>query len=571
MDVWRGIRFLTPYLLKYKKLFIVIFVAMTLVAATSALTAYIFKHILNDIFIAKDELMLAVLPLIVIALFMTRGISRFISSYLTSKIGVSVANELRDTVFSHLGKAEFSSVRNITTGDINAILIQTVLNIQNTVAKTIPQLIISSLTILALIIVIVYADWRLSIFAVAVGALMIIPVRLLGKGVKRHTDSSEDMVSQMSNRINETFNNFDLVKVYNREDHERLLFSNFLQRYKNYQIKLAKYQLLASPFMEFFIAVSIAIVIYAGGHFVIDGSMSAGDFFAFMVALMMLYAPIKNLTQNYMALFALNGYVERIEKVLDLPLESSRGKSEELDRIDNIVFDEVNYSIDDTQILSDISFEIEDGDRVAIVGKSGAGKSSIISLLFGFGKYSKGVIRINGIDQNEYSLHAIRQQISYVNQNAGVFNISLQDNILYGETMDTKRYKEAVHRAECGFIYDSIGGDQELAGEFGNSLSGGQRQRIALARAIYKNGSLFILDEATSALDTNTESMIQESLEQVMSEKTSIVIAHRLTTIATCNKVLVLEQGRVVAYGRYDEVSRSEAFRRNFGMASIDD
>jgi ABC-type multidrug transport system fused ATPase/permease subunit len=219
--------------------------------------------------------------------------------------------------------------------------------------------------------------------------------------------------------------------------------------------------------------------------------------------------------------------------------------------------------------LKDISFEIEEGDRIAIVGKSGAGKSSLISLLFGLGHVSSGEIRINTKPLEQYSRDAFRQQISYVNQNAGIFNLTIKENILYGSTWDAQRYAMAKREAACDFIDALPEKDESYAGEFGNRLSGGQRQRIALARAIYRQGSLFVLDEATSALDANTESLIQESLEQVMQARTSMIIAHRLSTIEKCNKVIVLEAGRVLAYGQYDEVSQSEAFRRNFMMEGI--
>jgi subfamily B ATP-binding cassette protein MsbA len=302
---------------------------------------------------------------------------------------------------------------------------------------------------------------------------------------------------------------------------------------------------------------------------VIDGSMTAGDFFAFMVALMMLYAPIKNLTQNYVVLYMLNGYVERVEQVLQLPLEQSPQHGSTINQIEKITFEGVSYQIGDTEILHDISLEIEAGDSVAIVGKSGAGKSSLISLLFGLGKASSGRIAINDKALEDYAPAQWRKEISYVNQNAGIFNATIRENILYGENYDKHRYQEAVAEAQCDFITQMPKQDQEIAGIFGNRLSGGQRQRIALARAIYRQGSLFVLDEATSALDANTESLIRQSLEKVIQSRTSIIIAHRLSTIEKCNKVIVLEAGNIVAKGSYAVVSQDEAFRRNFMVDGI--
>jgi len=232
--------------------------------------------------------------------------------------------------------------------------------------------------------------------------------------------------------------------------------------------------------------------------------------------------------------------------------------------VTTIEFKGIAYAIGESDILRDISFDIQEGDRVAIVGKSGAGKSSIIAMLFGLAEATKGSIYINKSPLDSYAAQAFRKQISYVNQGAGIFNASIQENILYGEALDEERYEKAKLDAQCAFIEQMPLKDQELTGEFGNKLSGGQRQRIALARAIYRNGSLFVLDEATSALDANTESLIQKSLEKIMRERTSIIIAHRLDTIQMCNKVMVLESGQIVVYGTYDEVSQSDVFRKNF-------
>jgi len=562
-----GVKFLLPYLKEHQRGAITIAISMILVAVTSALSAYMFKYILNDIFIAKDEWMLMILPIVVVVLFLTRGISRFTSSYMTSKVGVSVANRLRSDMFGRLIDAHYGYRGLLTTGDTNSIVIQTALNIQNIISKSIPQLIISLLTVVSLIILILYTDVRLALYAVSIGMLMILPVKLLSKGVKRYASYSEDTISNLSNSLNEALTNLELIKVYSREREMKSLFDSSLDSYRGHQLKLAKYQLLSSPFMEFFVASAISIVIYVGGGFVIDGSMSAGDFFAFMVALMMLYAPIKNLTQNYSTLFALNSYIQRVEQILDIPLENADG-GDSIVEIDSISFDRVSYKIGDTDILQDITMDIKKGDRVAIVGRSGAGKSSLISLLCGLAEPTGGEIVINSKAMEQISIDSIRQSISYVNQSAGVFNSSIRENIIYGREMDEVRYSRVVVDARCDFIDSLDGGDSYIVGEGGSRLSGGQRQRVAMARAMYRDGSLFILDEATSGLDTNTEVKIQQALERILSEHTSIIIAHRLSTIQQCNRVVVLESGRIVAYGSYDEVSSTEEFRTNFGMKS---
>lgn len=568
--MWDGLRFLMPYLRVHRTQYLLIFLAMFLVAVTGALSAYIFKHILNDIFIAKDEKMLLIIPMVVVLIFLVRGIARFASSYLSSRIGIRVANGLRSRLYAHLLRAEYVEVQRFTTGDLNALMVQTLLNIQNAISKTIPQMLISLMTIVALVVVILYSDWRLALYAIAVGLLIIIPVSILGKGVKRHTADSEIRIREISNQINEDMHGLDLIKVYGAEAYKIGSFSRSTDAYENHQIEMFRYQLLTSPFMEFFLALAIALVIYLGGGFVIEGSMTAGDFFAFMVALMMLYAPIKNLTQNSMALYALKGYTERVEQILSLPLEAADKRSHRTDTLYPVVFAHMHYQIEKKEILKDITLEIAEGDRIAIVGKSGAGKSTLIALLFGLGGTYTGRITVGGAALSGLNFSFLRQKIAYVNQQAAVFNSTIRENILYGLPMERERYKSALAQAQCGFIETLPDGDEGVAGEFGSRLSGGQRQRIALARAIYRGGELFVLDEATSALDSHTEEKIQQSIEVIMKKTTSIIIAHRLTTIERCNKVVVMEEGRIVEQGSYEEVSQTEAFRKNFGVEGGD-
>ncbi len=510
--------------------------------------------------------MLLIIPAVVVLIFLVRGIARFASSYLSSKIGIRVANGLRSKLYAHLLRAEYAEVQRFTTGDLNALMVQTLLNIQNAISKTIPQMLISLMTIVALVVVILYSDWRLALYAIAVGLLIVIPVSILGKGVKRHTADSEIRIREISNQINEDMHGLDLIKVYGAEAYKIESFSRSTAAYENHQTEMFRYQLLTSPFMEFFLALAIALVIYLGGGFVIEGSMTTGDFFAFMVALMMLYAPIKNLTQNSMALYALKGYTERVEQILSLPLEAADKRSHRTDTLYPVVFEHMHYQIEEKEILKDITLEIAEGDRIAIVGKSGAGKSTLIALLFGLGGTYTGRITVGGVELSGLNFSSLRLKIAYVNQQAAVFNSTIRENILYGLPMERERYESALAQAQCGFIGTLPEGDEDMAGEFGSRLSGGQRQRIALARAIYRGGELFVLDEATSALDSHTEEKIQRSIETIMNKTTSIIIAHRLTTIERCNKVIVMEEGRIVEQGSYEEVSRSEAFRKNFGV-----
>ncbi len=535
------------------------------VAISSALTAYIMKPILNNLFIEKSESMLYLIPIFIIALFLARGVFRFLSAYLSERIAIDITQNIRAKLYSRVLNSRIDAIEHKTLGDINTRIIETVLNLHQIIAKTIPSYLISLFTIFALLGTIIYLNWRLSLFAIVFAVIVIFPVKILGKRVKRHVHRAEGHVSELNERINETFNHIDIVKVYNQTKREEKRFLGYLEDYKRALLKLVKYQELTSPLMEFFVSLSVASVVFFGGYEVIHNRMSVGDFFAFLTALMMLYAPIKVTTRNSLMLNMLDSYIERVENILHLRQEDS-SKADITEPIREIAFRDVDLTIGTKPILRQLNFAIEQGKTVAIVGKTGAGKSSLLSLLFGFRSPTNGVIEINTKPLESYTINSIREQISYVNQASGIFNVSVKENILYGLEYDEERYKKAVTTAHCEFIETLPQKDDFIVGENGKRLSGGQRQRVALARALYKDAPIFVLDEATSALDNNTEAMIQESIASIMKNKTVLIIAHRLKSIEQADSVIVLENGAIAAMGSYEEVSKTAAFRKNFAL-----
>ncbi len=534
------------------------------VAITSALTAYIMKPLLNNLFIKKDINMLYLIPLLIIIIFFARGIFRFFSAYLSEKIGVEITQDIRKMLYSKVLNSKMDSIESKTLGEINTKIIETVLNLHNIIAKSIPSYLISIMTIISLVGVILYLNWRLSLFAILFALIVIIPIKILGKRVKKHVHSAEGFVTELNERINETFNHLDIVKVYNQTAKEESKFKKYLKEYKNALLKLVKYQELTSPIMEFFVSLSVASVVFFGGYEVINNKMSVGDFFAFLTALMMLYAPIKVVTRNSLIFNMLDSYIARVESILNLTQEDDT--KEKIDNINTITFKECSLKIGNKEILKDLNFKIDKNDTIAIVGKTGAGKSSILTLLFGFREPSSGDILVNNKSIKDINLKSLREQISYVNQASGIFNMSIKENIIYGEEFNEDRYKLAIKNSHCEFIENLKDKDNFIVGENGKRLSGGQRQRVAIARALYKDAPLFILDEATSALDANTEALIQDSLATIMKQKTTLIIAHRLQTIQQATKVIVLDGGKIVAMGSYDEVSKTKEFKKNFAL-----
>jgi len=565
-EKWYGVKFLIPYLKPYKVKIIFIFLAMVGVAVTSALSAYMMKPILNNIFVAKDEYMLKVIPFLIILLFVTRGAFRFLSTYLADTVGVAVTKQIREEMFAKAIEADYATISKMTVGDINAHIIQTVLNLRNIIVKTIPKFLVNAMTIVAIVGMTIYLNWKLSLIAVVFASVIVYPVKYLGKKVKSHVSSAEKMISGLTDRVNETFNHLDLVRLYDSTELEKEDFKKVLSNYQRFQLKLAKYQEATSPIMEFFVSLAIASVVFLGGLLVFEDEMTVGDFFAFLTALLMIYGPMKIVTKNVLVLNILDTYIKRIEKILNLKQETISNEIVLDKEIETIEFKNVSLSIGKKKILQDLNFTINKGDIVAFVGKTGAGKSSMLSLMFGFRNPTKGEVLINGIDVSKIDKVSLRKQFSYVNQSAGIFNTTVRDNVTYGLKYQKEKFEKAIELAHCEFIDELPKKEQTNVGENGKKLSGGQRQRLALARAIYKDGDVFILDEATSALDANTEQMIQNSLESIMEEKTTILIAHRLHTIQNASKVMVLKDGKIVEYGDYESVAKSDAFKENFAI-----
>jgi subfamily B ATP-binding cassette protein MsbA len=562
---WYGVKFLLPLLALHKKRIALTFFSMIIVASSAAVLAYSMKPILDNIFLAKDRDFLLIIPLGVILLFSIRGLFRYLSMYLATYIGVTITTNLRQQMFDCAINAEYSAIEDKTIGDLNSHIIQTVLRIRNIISKDIPGFIVSSLTIVALVTLILYLNWKLSIISILFGSLIYFPIKVLGKKVKSHTLNSEKMISELSDRIGESFNNIDLVKMYNNTNYESHLFRGALKKYQNFQLKLARYQESSSPIMEVFTSLAAASVIFWGGLLVIENDMTPGEFFAFLTAVMMLYAPIKIITRTSLTLNILDTHIFRIQNILKLKQES-QGLIHINNPIDVIEFINVSLKIGKKTILHNINFKFHKGDSIALVGKTGSGKSSIISLMFGFKKASSGIIKINNIDINKIDLNSLRGHFSYVNQSSGAFNNNIQENILYGKSLNLEFLDYCIKNSHCDFINEHPQGLNYKIGERGKKISGGQRQRLAIARALYKNSDIFIFDEATSALDAKTDSEIQDSLNLLASQKTSILISHKLNTIEKCSYVYILSKGTISTSGHIKDVSLTSEFKENFNL-----
>ncbi|MEN8726880.1 MAG: ABC transporter ATP-binding protein [Sulfurovum sp.] len=541
-----------PYLVGYKRQFFFAVLGMIAVAVGTAATAHLIKPVLDDVFINKDVEMLTLMPFLLVGVFMLQGIGKYVQTYYTSYIGQDVVRKLRDNLVSHLTHLDMTFFKNMHTGEILSRVTNDISRIQAVVAQIIPDLIREGLTIVALTGYVIYQSPKLAFYFLIIMPIAVFPLSKLAKKMRKYSKLSQESTADMTSRLGEILSNIEVIKSHSSQAYEHERFSTENQNVFKFIMKQIKTNALTSPVMEILGSVAIGGVIYVGGKEVIDGHMTVGAFFAFATALFMLYNPIKRISTLYnQAQDAITANT-RMQELLNTKAYIKPGGSELIDDIEMISFDNVSLSYDDTPALKNISLEANKGDSIALVGDSGAGKSSLVNLLVRFYDPSSGTILINNKENKEFTLTSLHKKIAYVTQRIYIFNDTIAANVAYGEEIDEKRVVEALEKAYAmEFISKLDDGIYTLLSESGDNLSGGQRQRIALARALYKNPDILILDEATSALDNKSEALIQKALQELKSEMITFTVAHRLSTIEDADTILVFQEGEIICRGSH--------------------
>jgi len=541
-----------PYLVGYKKQFFFAVLGMIAVAVGTTGSAYLIKPVLDDVFINKDMAMLTLMPFLLVGVFMLQGIGKYVQTYFTSYIGQDVVRKLRDNLVSHLTHLDMTFFKNMHTGEILSRVTNDITRIQAVVAQIIPDLIREGLTIFALTGYVIYQSPKLAFYFLVIMPLAVFPLSKLAKRMRKYSKLSQESTADMTSRLGEILSNIEVIKSHSSQAYEHKRFAAENQNVFRFIMKQIKTNALTSPVMEILGSVAIGGVIYIGGKEVIDGHMTVGAFFSFATALFMLYNPIKRISTLYnQAQDALTAN-RRMQELLDTKATITSGKSELVDNVQNISFDNVSLHYNDTPALKGITLEAKKGESIALVGDSGAGKSSLVNLLVRFYDPSAGSISFNNTDIKDFSLISLHKKIAYVTQRIYIFNDTIASNVAYGEEIDEKRVVEALEKAYAmEFISKLDDGIYTLLSESGDNLSGGQRQRIALARALYKNPDILILDEATSALDNKSEALIQKALQELKSEMITFTVAHRLSTIEDADTILVFQEGEIICRGSH--------------------
>ncbi len=532
---------------------------MALAAGATAVNAYLMEPVLDDVFVRRDRTMLYVVPLMVVAAALVKGGGTYGQAVLMNQVGQRIIADLQVRLFAHLMRADLQFFHDNPTGRLIARFTNDVNLLRGAVTQSLTGIAKDLLTVLALVALMFYQDWSLALIAFVGFPLAIFPIMRIGKRMRKVSVNTQTEIANLSTLLDETFQGARHVKAYGMEDYETGRARAVVERVFRLVLKATRTRSAVHPIMETLGSVAVALVVLYGGSQVIVGTTTPGTFFSFVTALLLAYQPIKSLASLNATLQEGLAAAERVFALIDLePQITDRAGAKLLPAgPGEIRFDDVRFAYAPGKpVLSGIGLVAPAGRTVALVGPSGGGKSTVLNLIPRFYDVGSGSVAIDGVDVREVTLASLRERIAIVSQEVSLFHDTIRANIAYGKPAASA--DEIVAAARLAGAHDFIVGLSDgydtVVGERGVKLSGGQRQRIAIARALIKNAPILLLDEATSALDNESERQVQTALATLIRGRTTLVVAHRLSTIVDADLIYVIDDGRVVERGRHDEL-----------------
>ena len=530
------------------------------VALLTASYAWMVKPIIDEIFIKNQwDLLYWIIPSIV-GVGMTKGGFNYARSYLMRYAGNRAIAAIRKDLFQKLIRMPIGFFSHQRTGALMSLIVNDAGMIQQVIATVIRDLFQQSLTMISLMGVLFYLNWWLALVSIVVVPLSYYPMSRIGKRIRRIAHSGQEKIAELTTLLEETLSGVRLIKAFGSEPFEIDRFDRKNQEYFQKTMKTTRLSELVPGIMEGVGAVAAALIIGVGAHEVRMGRMTPGGFFSFLGASWLMYAPVRHLAATSTIVQQAIAAVDRIFWMLDQPSERVKDQGKRaLHPVEReIAFEHLSFHYDgmNEAALREIDLTVKAGEVVALVGSSGSGKTTLMNLLLRFYDPTEGVIRIDGTDLRDVTLDSLRKQIGLVAQETILFDDTVARNIAYGlESVDHNRVIEAAQAAYAHeFIQRLPQGYDTMIGERGVRLSGGQRQRLAVARAILRNSPILILDEATSSLDSESEMYIQKAMANLLKNRTTFVIAHRLSTVQNATRIVVIQQGRIVETGRHAEL-----------------
>jgi len=569
----RLFRYLKPYV-KMLSLAIVFSVIVGLIASSPV---PLIQKTFDDIFVQKDFFMLKVIPLVLVFLYSIKAGLSYAQNIIIFGISWNLVVRVREKLFAHIHKLPFRFFEDNETGQLMSRIMNDVSIMQSTVTRLLKELIQNSITLIALLCWIFYLKWDWAFISIILFPLMILPVRNIARKLKKLSHKGQEILAALSSTILESFSGVKVVRAFGMEMVEEQKFNDFSEVFLKVMKKNVKYVEITSPFLELVGVMSSSIILWYGGFQVLTDKVSQGTFIAFIVGLFMMYTPLRLLFKIYTNIQSSLAGAERVFSILDMDEENIKEGIHKLPEFKNsIEFKNVSfkYPSRSAKVLNNINLTVKKSKILAIVGMSGAGKTTMVDLLFRFHDPSSGEILIDGVGLTEYTLSSLRNNLALVTQETFLFNDAILQNIAYGRPDASKEdIIQAARAANVDRFVDTLDeGYDTIIGERGIKLSGGQRQRIAIARAILRNAPILILDEATSALDSESEQLVQEALHNLMEYRTTFVIAHRLSTIKNAHSIIVLDRGEIIESGTHEQLlANCGLYKRYYEMQFINE
>ena len=552
------------YLKAHKAGFISALACMVVFGATDGLVPFLVKYILDGVFTNRNEALLWILPAVIMGFAIVRAASDFGQQFLMARVGHRVTEDIRNDVNRHVLSLSPDFFVRHSTGELLSRVTSDVLLIRTLLTDSTATIIRDLIRLIALLGSCIYLDPTLSAIAVIFFPMAGVPIAKIGKKIRRLSKRGQDAIGELSALFQESMQGHRVVKIFCRENYEQERFEKGNHELTRTFIKSERMRAAAGPINEVLASLAISGVLMYGGYTVISGVRSSGEFVAFLVAVYLMYEPFKKLTRVNATIQQGLAGAQRIFEIIDTkPSVIEPEQCKPLPERYDIEFKDVAYEYparnggDELSLaIHDVSLVIPEGKKVALVGFSGAGKSTMVDLIPRFIDPCRGSVSLGGVDLRELSLPALRGRMAMVGQHTFLFNDTIYNNIAYGNPLATRAEVEAA--AKAAFAYDFImqlpSGFESLVGEAGMTLSGGERQRLAIARAILKNAPILILDEATASLDNRAEREVQSAIQALEQGRTTVVIAHRLSTIHDADLIVVMSKGRIVEQGTHAQL-----------------
>ena len=551
-------RLFKEYVKKHLKRIFLALLLSVVVAGSTAAIAWLLDPAVKKIFVEQNQTYAWVIPLMIVIAFSSKGFSLYLARVNIIRVGQEVAGKIQKKIANNILTSDIQTLDNRHSGKYLSNVLFDANQVQNLVSTGVLNLIKDSLTVVALISVMFYQNWKLSLFAILMMPLAGGLAKSLGKRMGKATSEAGESSGNLTSFLSEIFKGSKMIRIYQKEHEEnkkaRIVIDDLVEK----NIKIGSVLIRATPIMESLTGLMIAGFIVFSGQLIASGELGVNNFFSFLAAMMLAYQPIRSLATLNMTAYQGAAAFKRISEIIDKKIDVEENLSLPTLKVNNsnITFEGVGFKYFSTneKAIKNISFDIKGNTIAAFVGHSGAGKSTIINLLPRFYDPQEGLIKIDDQNIKEVSLFSLRKSLSMVSQDVILFDDTIKNNIAYAKENATEEEISAAckYAAADEFIEKLSEGYNTIIGENGVRLSGGQKQRLSIARAILKESPIILLDEATSSLDAESEEIVQNAINYLTKNKTTLVIAHRLSTIHNADKIFVMKNGLIINSGTHE-------------------